>query len=48
MLGVWRLQLLREVSRRGSVKAAAEAIEGQSGHCRRPSLQDHGRRRVSA
>ena len=26
MLGVWRLQLLREVSRRGSVKAAAEAM----------------------
>jgi DNA-binding transcriptional LysR family regulator len=27
MLGVWRLQLLREISRRGSVKAAAEAME---------------------
>ncbi len=27
MLGVWRLQLLREVSRRGSIKAAAEAME---------------------
>jgi DNA-binding transcriptional LysR family regulator len=26
MLGVWRLQLLREVSRRGSIKAAAEAM----------------------
>src|SRR5664280_2456175 len=26
MLGVWRLQLLRELSRRGSVKAAAEAM----------------------
>jgi DNA-binding transcriptional LysR family regulator len=26
MLGVWRLQLLREVSRRGSIKAAAEAL----------------------
>jgi DNA-binding transcriptional LysR family regulator len=27
MLGVWRLQLLREISRRGSIKAAAEAME---------------------
>jgi DNA-binding transcriptional LysR family regulator len=27
MLGVWRLQLLREISRRGSVKAAAEAMD---------------------
>ena len=27
MLGVWRLQLLREVSRRGSIKAAAEAMD---------------------
>ena len=27
MLGVWRLQLLREVSRRGSIKAAAEAMQ---------------------
>jgi DNA-binding transcriptional LysR family regulator len=26
MLGVWRLQLLREISRRGSIKAAAEAM----------------------
>src|SRR5512143_4294247 len=26
MLGVWRLQLLREVQRRGSVRAAAEAM----------------------
>jgi DNA-binding transcriptional LysR family regulator len=26
LLGVWRLQLLREVSRRGSIKAAAEAM----------------------
>jgi DNA-binding transcriptional LysR family regulator len=26
MLGVWRLQLLREISRRGSLKAAAEAM----------------------
>lgn len=26
MLGVWRLQLLREVARRGSVRAAAEAL----------------------
>jgi DNA-binding transcriptional LysR family regulator len=26
VLGVWRLQLLREISRRGSVKAAAEAM----------------------
>jgi DNA-binding transcriptional LysR family regulator len=26
MLGVWRLQLLREISRRGSVKSAAEAM----------------------
>jgi DNA-binding transcriptional LysR family regulator len=26
MLGVWRLQLLREVSRRGSIKAAADAM----------------------
>jgi DNA-binding transcriptional LysR family regulator len=27
MLGVWRLQLLREISRRGSIKAAAEAMQ---------------------
>jgi len=27
VIGVWRLQLLREVSRRGSIKAAAEAME---------------------
>jgi len=27
MLSVWRLQLLREVSRRGTIKAAAGAIE---------------------
>src|SRR5271157_69875 len=27
MLGVWRLQLLREISRRGSIKAAAEAMD---------------------
>ncbi len=26
MLGVWRLQLLREVQRRGSIRAAAEAV----------------------
>ncbi len=26
MLGVWRLQLLREISRRGSIRAAAEAM----------------------
>lgn len=27
MLGVWRLQPLREISRRGSVKSAAEAMD---------------------
>ena len=26
MLGIWRLQLLREVARRGTLKAAAQAM----------------------